>query len=86
MAANRFGRSRLVRLYASNLLKQECIIVGDDLSQLNLATQNQLADENLGLGDTTWTYISGMEDELDLKTLYKAVCNFMWPLHRKCKK
>ena len=46
--------SRLVRLYASNLLKPECIVaVGDDLSQLNLATRNQLADENLGLGDAT---------------------------------
>ena len=69
--------SRLVRLYASNLLKPECIVaVGDDLSQLNLATQNQLADENLGLGDATWTYISGMEEELDPKTLYKAVRSF----------
>ena len=34
--------SRLVRLYASNLLKPECIVaVGDELSQLNLATRNQ---------------------------------------------
>ena len=69
--------SRLVRLYASNLLKPECIVtVGDDLSQLNLATQNQLADENLGLGDATWTYISGIEEERDPKTLYKAVRSF----------
>ena len=69
--------SRLVRLYASNLLKPECIVaVGDDLSQLNLATRNQLADENLGFGDATWTYISGMEEELDSKTLYKAVRSF----------
>ena len=69
--------SRLVRLHASNLLKPECIVaVGDDLSQLNLATRNQLADENLGLGDATWTYISGMEEELDPKTLYKAVRSF----------
>ena len=31
--------SRLVQLYASNLLKLECIVaVGDDLSQLNLTT------------------------------------------------
>ena len=45
--------SRLVRLYACNLLKQECIIVGDDLSQPNLPTRNQLADEDLGLGNTT---------------------------------
>ena len=37
--------SRLVRLYASNLLKPECIVaVGNDLSKLNLATCNQLED------------------------------------------
>ena len=66
--------SRLVWLY---LLKPECIVaVGDDLSQLNLATRNQLADEKLGLGDATWTYISGMEEELDPKTLNKAVRSF----------
>ena len=66
--------SRLVRLYASNLLKPEYIVaVGDDLSKLNLATQNQLADENLGLGDATWTYIAEMEEELDPKPLFKAV-------------
>ena len=41
-----------------------------------LATRNQLADENLGLGKATWTYISGMEEELDHKTLYKAVRSF----------
>ena len=69
--------SRLVKLYASNLLKPERIVaVGDYLSQLNLATRNQLADENLGLVDATWTYISGMEEELDPKTLYKAVRSF----------
>ena len=56
--------SWLVRLYACNLFKPECI-VGDDISQLNLATRNQLADENLGLGDATWTYISGMDEQLD---------------------
>ena len=69
--------SRLVRLYASNLLKPECIVtVGHDLSKLNLATRNQLADENLDLGDATWMYFSGMEEELDPKPFYKAVRSF----------
>ncbi len=55
--------SRLVRLYASNLLKPECIVaVGNDLSKLNLATCNQLADENLGLGDATWKHLAEMEE------------------------
>ena len=47
-------------------------------------TRNQLADENLGLGDATWTYISGMEEELDPKTFIKLYAVFMWPLYRKC--
>ena len=67
--------SRLVRLYASNLLKPECIVaVGNDLSKLNLATRNQLANENCGLGDaTTWTYLDlWMEEELDPQPYYKA--------------
>ena len=77
--------SRLVRLYASNLLKPECIVaVGDDLSQLTLATQNQLADVNLGLGDATWTYIFGMAEELDPKTLYQAVRSFYVASLQKC--
>ena len=77
--------STLVRLYVSNLLKPECIVaVGDDLSQLNLASRNQLADENLGLGDATWMYISGMEEELDPKTLYKAVRSYYVDSYRKC--
>ena len=43
--------SRLVRLYASNLLSKESIVaVGDDLRLLNLEPSNQLPDENLGVG------------------------------------
>ncbi len=39
--------SRLVRLYASNVLKPESITaVGEDLSKLSFASANQLADEN----------------------------------------
>ena len=64
-------------LYASNLLKPECIVaVGDALSKLNLATQHQLADKNLGLGDATWMYLSGMEEELDPKPFYKTLRSF----------
>ena len=40
--------SRLVRLYASNVLKPESITaVGEDLSKLSFASTNQLVDENL---------------------------------------
>ena len=46
--------SRLIRMYASNVLKPESITaVGEDLYKLSFASANQLADENLGLGDST---------------------------------
>ena len=45
--------SRLVHLYASNLLKTDVIKAAENnLSTLNLATEAQLANGNLGLGDT----------------------------------
>ena len=66
--------SRLVRLYASNLLKPEAIVAaGDNLSSLSLASTDQLSNENLGLGDDTWAYISSLEEEQDVTPLYAAV-------------
>lgn len=58
--------SRLARLYASNVLKPESItVVGEDLGKLSFASENQLADENLGLGGSTWAALSAMEDEFE---------------------
>ena len=69
--------SRLVRLYASNLLKIETIIAaGDDLTKLSFASSGQLADENLGLGNDTWLHLSGMEEEYDPTPFYRAVRSF----------
>lgn len=69
--------SRLVRLYASNVLKPESVTaVGEDLSKLSFASANQLADENLGLGDSTWAALSEMEEEFDTKPFYQAVRDF----------
>ena len=69
--------SRLVRMYASNLLMPESITaVNNDLSQLNFAPTNQLADENLGLGDDTWACLSEMEEDFNLKPFFKAVRDF----------
>ena len=69
--------TRLVRLYASNLLRPESItVVGDNLSQLSFAQENQLDDENLGLGDATWAYLSSLEEEFDPKPFYQAVRSF----------
>ena len=64
-------------MYASNLLKPEAITaVRDYLSNLSFARTNQLADENLGLGNDTWVYLAGMDEEHDPKPLYVAVRSF----------
>ena len=69
--------NRLVRLYASNLLKPATILaVGDNLSLLSFARTGQLLDENLGLGDNTWLHISDLEEEQDCKPFFTAVRSF----------
>ena len=69
--------SRLVRLYASNLLKSDVIKAAkNNLSTLNLVTEAQLANENLGLGDATWIHIAELEEEFGPKPIYTAVRNF----------
>lgn len=68
--------TRLVRLYASNVLKTDTVkAVGVDLSSLNLASRGQLS-ENLGLGDATWACIGELESEHNLKPFYTAVRKF----------
>ena len=68
---------RLVRLYASNLLSKEAIVAaGDDLHQLNLDSDNQLPDENLGIGSSTWSCLHQLEAEHDLKPFFCAVRSF----------
>ena len=68
--------SRLVRLYASNLLKAETILAaGDDFTKLNFSVEGQLADENLGLGNDLWVHLSSME-EYDPSPFYRAVRGF----------
>ena len=69
--------NRPVRLYASNLLKADTILAaGDNLSNLTFDSTDQLPDENLGIGNDTWVYISGKEEEWDVKPFYDAVRNF----------
>ena len=47
--------SRLVHLYASNLLKGEAITaVGDNLTLLSFSRNKQLEDEILGIGSAIW--------------------------------
>ncbi len=67
---------RLVRLYASNLLKTDVIKAAENnLSTLNLANGGQLEDENLGIGDNTWVLVAQLE-EADTKPLFRVVRQF----------
>ena len=76
--------NRLVRLYASNLQKAEAITAaGDDLRKLSFTTASQLADENLGLGNETWVYLAGLEEDNDPKPFYRAVRRFYLASIRK---
>ena len=45
----------LVRLYAAKILAKDTILdAGDDFKLLKFEKENQLSDENLGIGDSTW--------------------------------
>lgn len=64
--------SRLLKVYAANLLKRDVITAaGDNLSLLCLSDENQLSDENLGIGTRTWTDLVELEAEHDLKPFFQ---------------
>ena len=68
---------RLVRLYASNILKKKAILeVGDDLKKLKLDASSQVTDEHLGIGDDTWVSVADLEQEYDTKPFFSAVRKF----------
>ena len=70
---------RLVKLYASHLLKPEAITAAsDNLSLLNLSHENQLPDENLGIGTETWRSLVELEAERELKPFFSAVRKFFY--------
>ena len=77
-----YKMSRLVRFYASNLLKPEVIrAAGEDLSKINLHSSCQLSDENLGIRDDIWASIAVLEVEQDqshflLATIQKMLKKF----------
>ena len=69
--------SRLVRLYAGNLLKREVILAaGDKLKGLKLDSSSQVLDEHLGIDNDTRISIAALEEELDPKPFYLAVRSF----------
>ena len=68
--------SRLVRLYASDILKPYTTRTVDNFSHLSTDKKDQLADENKGVGKDTWAHRSAMEEDDDPKPFYTALCNF----------
>ena len=68
---------RLVRLYASNLLKKEVILaVGYNLKELELDSSSQVTDEHLGIGNDTWVSVAELEKVHDTKVFFSAVRKF----------
>ena len=69
--------SRRVRLYAANVLERDAIAAaGENLQMLDLKTENQLLDRNLGIGSSTWACLAELEAEQDLKPFFRAVRAF----------
>ena len=58
------------------LSKDRIVAVGDNLQHLNLESINQQPDENLGVGESTWTCLHNLEQEYDLKPFFAAVRSF----------
>ena len=68
---------RLEKLFVFYLLKPEAITAAsDNLSLLNLSHENQLPDENLGIGTETWRSLVELEAEQELKPFFCAVRKF----------
>ena len=58
------------------LSKDSIVAVSDNPQRLNLESINQRQDENLGVGESTWTCLHNLEQEYDLKPFYAAVRSF----------
>ena len=50
--------------------------MGSNIHQISLKRENQLDNENLGVGSDTWLCIAEFEEEHDTKPNFTAVRNF----------
>lgn len=67
--------NRLVKLYAANVLTTDSIqAAGDNLK--NLKFDNQLGNEYLGIGTSTWACVESLEKEHSNKQFFDAVKRF----------
>ena len=69
--------SRLVKLYAANFLTTEAVLAANDnLRTLVLSEENQVADEDLGIGNDTWVSLAEVEATHDTAPFFRAVKAF----------
>ena len=69
--------NRLVRLYASNFLTSDTILAANDnLRLLDLAEENQVTNEDLGIGTETWMSVAELESTHDTAPFFEAVRGF----------
>lgn len=69
--------NRLVRLYASNFLTSDTILAANDnLRNLEFAEENQVSNEDLGIGTETWMTIAELEATHDTAPFFNAVRAF----------
>lgn len=69
--------SRLLKLYAANLLKSETILeAAENLKHLSLDRRGQLTDENLGIGAATWACLAELEASHSTKPFFTAIRKF----------
>ena len=69
--------NRLVRLYASSFLTLDTILAANDnLRNLEFAEENQVSNEDLGIGTETWVTIAELEATHDTAPFFNAVRAF----------
>ena len=79
--------SRLVKLYAANFLTTEAVLAANDnLRTLVLSEENQVADEDLGIGNDTWVSLAEVEATHDTAPFFRAVKAFYAKSTKKCSK
>jgi hypothetical protein len=69
--------NRIVRLYASNFLTSDTILAANDnLRLLDFAEENQVSNEDLGIGTKTWMSVAKLESTHDTAPFFEAVRGF----------
>ncbi len=69
--------NRLVRLYASNFLTTDQILeTNENLRLLDFVQENDVSNEELGIGNETWISVAELEFTYDTAPFFEAVRGF----------